>query len=83
MSIPDKIQVVIGCGDWGMSISHLILPEDAEFYSRYDRDVLLAEIPSMQPYCMGETSKNEEYAKSRWEFAEELVKRYNSYKEPE
>jgi hypothetical protein len=81
MSVPDKIQVVYDWGDWGMGICHSIISEDADPNHRHDLDVLLAEVPSMQPYCMGESSKNIEYAKSRKEFAGELVKRYNAYKE--
>jgi hypothetical protein len=58
MSVPDKIQVVYDWGDWGMGICHSIISEDADPNHRHDLDVLLAEVPSMQPYCMGESSKN-------------------------
>jgi hypothetical protein len=51
---PGPWKLFVGHADWGMPMSHTIFPEGAAD----DYGNVIAEIPSVQPYCMGAKQKD-------------------------
>lgn len=62
----DPITLHRGYADWGLPMSHVITRQGAD---PYDRRGIIAEIPSVQPYCMGATPAEIAYADTQLAYA--------------
>lgn len=62
----DPITLHRGYADWGLPMSHVITRPGAD---PYDRNAIIADIPSVQPYCMGASAADIEYADTQLAYA--------------
>lgn len=56
-----------GAADWGLPMTHIITRQDAN--DPFDRRHTIAEIPSIQPYCMGASPADIAYADTQLAYA--------------
>lgn len=57
-----------GAADWGLPMTHIITRQGADPYDRL-ANAAIAEIPSIQPYCMGASRTDLEYAETQLAYA--------------
>lgn len=62
----DTLVLHRGAADWGLPMTHIITRQGAR---PYERNTIIAEIPSVQPYCMGADPADYEHAETQLAYA--------------